>query len=206
MKEEYSNRAMPEQTEAISSPLKLQVGPVIEIWRERNTVVRIPIKGNSMAPLIRSGDYVTVRAAGLSGMRPGDVVVYLQGGGLIVHRLVKKRVAGGRNWFCQKGDNLKGWGWIEEKMLFGRVESIEKNGRILHMGRGGRYLLNRLIGSLLWCWVTVYEAGRKALGYVPAYRLGIVLQGMLNRTAMITNRVIQRAVLTFMSGGHGIGE
>jgi signal peptidase I len=177
-----SDISIPEQTDAIFSPLKQHVGSVIEIWRKRDVTIRIPVDGNSMAPLIRSGDYVSVRTAVLHALHPGDIVAFLQGGGLIVHRLVKKKAAGGRRWFCQKGDTLRGWGWIEEENLFGRVDSIEKNGRRLNIADGRLYLMNRLIGYLVWCWVTWYEAASKAWGHVRVGRSQTVLAGMIKST------------------------
>ena len=63
-----------------------------------------------MAPVIRSGDVVTVRPASVEDIRLGDIVFYRRsdGPGHVLHRVLCKRRRAGEWMLRTKGDALRG--------------------------------------------------------------------------------------------------
>lgn len=59
------------------------------LWTDSGAVGRIAVRGDSMAPLIRAGDRIRLRAD--ARPRIGDVVAAFAGDVLVVHRLVARR-------------------------------------------------------------------------------------------------------------------
>jgi ribosomal protein S18 acetylase RimI-like enzyme len=103
---------------------------------ERGLALRIRVHGASMAPMIRSGDVVTL--VPLAGRRPqvGDVLACVLPGPerLVLHRLV---AAQGDGWLL-KGDNcVEADGTITLDGVLGSVSRVERNGRDVRFG-GGR--------------------------------------------------------------------
>lgn len=66
-----------------------RLAAAVALWPASGTVGRIAVTGESMAPLLRDGDRVRVRAE--ARPRFGDVVVVRAGSGMVVHRLVGLR-------------------------------------------------------------------------------------------------------------------
>lgn len=52
--------------------------------------IKLAVKGDSMAPLLRHGDSVLVNPCSSHDCQPGDLVVFRAGGALLTHRLVRK--------------------------------------------------------------------------------------------------------------------
>lgn len=70
----------------------------------RREIVRVRVRGNCMAPLLRDGELVSVRRQ--FGYFPGDLVVFrLATGGLAAHRLLGVRPFRGRIAAVTKGDH-----------------------------------------------------------------------------------------------------
>ncbi|MFH1538809.1 MAG: S24/S26 family peptidase [bacterium] len=90
---------------------------------------RFRARGGSMSPVIRDGDVVHVRRTGPDLTGPGDIVAVENGGGIRVHRLIRKR-RGPRGWILgTQGDTLM---WEDEPAsggdLLGKVIAVEKAG------------------------------------------------------------------------------
>jgi hypothetical protein len=90
--------------------------------------VRFRAAGLSMAPSIRDGDVITV-APLTAAVRRGDVLLYRAGGRLTAHRVIA-RGRGGDALFRVRGDAP---GWEEERVawgdVLGRVVEVERDGR-----------------------------------------------------------------------------
>ena len=99
---------------------------LIRLWQTTGHILELPASGVSMLPLIRTGDRLTVHCTSLKALRNGDIIVYTDGIQTIVHRLIdRQRIETG--WLaCQKGDNLKGWTWVPETQVIGRVLGLVK--------------------------------------------------------------------------------
>ena len=119
-------------------------------------MVRFQALGRSMWPFIRDGDWVAVEPLAPARARRGDVLFYrLPGGGLRLHRLLRKR-RGGRA-FLPKGDAAL-WlneGWLQGAYILGRVARVERGGREIPLAAapyrwlGWSYSLGRVAWHLV---------------------------------------------------------
>ena len=132
---------------------------IIDLWRETNKEISLTVKGTSMEPLLKEGDEVTVDFVMPDQLKRGDMIAFRQNGCVIVHRLVRKRKSGGTWLYCQKGDNLNGWGWIPEDMIIGKVSSLKKSGHACPLPVGERASvrgnLNDFWLSFYWRWLNL---------------------------------------------------
>jgi|GEM_PF-5072344 len=110
----------------------------------------IEIQGTSMEPFLKAGDLVQVEAVSPSRLGIGDLIAFLQGGSLIVHRFVGRVDRSGIRFLRQKGDNLSGHGLVQPEALVGRVVWVERGmeRRFLLHGKGLAW--NRIRGYRVW--------------------------------------------------------
>lgn len=100
----------------------------------RGIAVRFQVHGDSMHPVIHSGDYVLVEPVEAGRVRRGDVVLSLTERGLTAHRVVA--ISGST--FTTRGDNAPAPDApFTAAQLLGRVRSAEHEGRVRSM-RGVR--------------------------------------------------------------------
>lgn len=64
---------------------------VLALALEKNPFVRMTMRGNSMAPALRDGMTLHVRAVDEPSLRPGQIAVFRSGGRLVAHRIVEVR-------------------------------------------------------------------------------------------------------------------
>ena len=81
----------------------------------KERILHVKISGNSMYPVISNGDVVIVKSK--IKYIPGDIIVFIYKGSLLVHRLIK--IENGR-YFC-KGDNSFRLEDIEPSQIIGFV-------------------------------------------------------------------------------------
>jgi hypothetical protein len=86
--------------------------------------VTLPVGGISMAPFLEEGDRVEVILAGRSVLDPGDLIVFLRGEEVVIHRLLAAR--GGR--FLEKGDAQARGNWASWPQASGKAVAIWKGG------------------------------------------------------------------------------
>ena len=95
--------------------------------------VRLRVSGTSMAPAIRPGDLLSVEAAKLEQVSPGEIVVFAREGRLIAHRLVAKTETTGERYLVTRGDRTRRNDFlVSSAELVGRVTSIERGGSPIH--------------------------------------------------------------------------
>ena len=140
--------------------VKSYLGPALEIRRGTNKTISVRVHGDSMKPIIRSGDHVRLRFSEVKKLRQGDIIALLEKEYLVVHRLMKKRRIKENRWFCHKGDNLSGWKWVHEGQVLGRVESIEKSHSSLSLTSRPWRRINLVLGCVGWVWITLSEIMR----------------------------------------------
>ncbi len=96
--------------------------------------VEIPVTGESMSPLIRGSDVVTLAPVLGRDVRLGDVVAFPRPDGrLVIHRVV-----------ALEGDRLRTRGdavaaadaWMDRQSLIGRVEKVDRDGQETRWGLG----------------------------------------------------------------------
>ena len=108
-----------------------------------NKSLRFRARGQSMHPLVRDGDLLTVEPVDVQSRRRGDLVFYRNPRGeAVVHRLVRRLGQGASASIETKGDGLpESDGLVPAPEIFGRVTAIERNGVRIGMRQPGIRLL-----------------------------------------------------------------
>jgi len=84
---------------------------------------RFRAEGDSMHPVIRSGDYVQVVPCAPSELRRGDIILASTGRGLTAHRIVRFS----RRGIITRGDNsLRSDPPVDPASVLGRVAEVEQ--------------------------------------------------------------------------------
>ncbi len=86
---------------------------------------RVHLQGDSMLPTLRDGWRLHVRSVPAGELRIGEIGIFIHRDLLTVHRLVWKKVEGGRERFLFQGDNSPGREMVEADAILGRVEAAE---------------------------------------------------------------------------------
>jgi signal peptidase I len=140
-----------------SKEVSKYITPVMEIWKQTDRDLGLKIYGNSMRPLINPGDHISLRLIDFVLLKMGDIIAFREGDNLVVHRFIKKKMVNGKWLFCQKGDNLWGWSWIQEDRILGKVESIQRPGRTLNLASWRWHCINHMLGFAYFAWIAGYE-------------------------------------------------
>lgn len=115
-------------------PVEVACGLTEEIVRTFGEV-RLRVYGTSMAPSILPGDIVSIAQAHLENIAPGEIVSFLQGGRLFVHRVVRRAtLASGdvtnSSRLITQGDRLQHEDPpVSGTELLGRVVEVERGGQ-----------------------------------------------------------------------------
>jgi signal peptidase I len=106
-----------------------------EVVRKFGTV-RLRLTGTSMVPSILPGDLVTVRCARPNEISLGEVVLFSRAGGFAAHRVVARTGIPSESCLITRGDRLRhNDPAVYSSALLGRVESIERYGRLFQPAR-----------------------------------------------------------------------
>ncbi|MEW6358021.1 MAG: signal peptidase I [Planctomycetota bacterium] len=139
----------------------------------RGADVRVRVTGRSMAPFLRDGDIVTLRAVPFSSLRWGDVIFFRNAEGLaVMHRIVRWRRRGGAALVQTAGDAAACLDPpVSEGNVLGKVRLVERQrdglgGRRIDMQAGRWRAMNSFLAL-----VSLARAGlrrmRRKLGIVP---------------------------------------
>jgi len=154
---------------------------VASLWRKTGRSLRARFGGSSMEPAIPAGALVSLRC-GEAGAR-GDVIAFLAGGRLVVHRIVA-RAADGR-WTLTRGDAriLPDVPVTDPEAVLGRVTGLCRGAAVeavaplpgspvqrgtarvfatlVHLSPGaGTAVLQAMHGALRWARTLRIQAGR----------------------------------------------
>ena len=104
---------------------------ILEIWSDRGEKTVSRIVGNSMSPVLREGDCLTIEH-GCRRMRVGDVAVFGTPARLRAHFVVGRIVEGEKELFLLKGNQCASFDEpVAKEQIFGRViEARGSNGCI----------------------------------------------------------------------------
>ena len=95
----------------------------------------VEIRGNSMLPLLRDGQSVTVDTSPAREVRPGDIILFLNADRLVAHRVLAVRSASGSRRYIEKGDNQLAFGMVNHEEVLGTITAIDgKNDLVGHAG------------------------------------------------------------------------
>lgn len=108
-----------------------------EILR-RKSIVRIPVVGSSMYPLLRKGDNIFIEPVDVRQVLVGDIIVCQQGHRMSAHRLMKKYVDNNKRVvLVTKGDSFSEFdGSLYSEDVLGKVTTIERKGRRIMIDEG----------------------------------------------------------------------
>jgi signal peptidase I len=116
--------------------------------------VRLRVIGTSMVPSILPGDFVSIRRASLQDISPGEVVLFLRNGRLVIHRVVDRKVASTSDtpeelFLITRGDRVRHDDPpVSSTEFLGRVVSIERDNRKVEFPAiGSNHLVVRLLQS-----------------------------------------------------------
>jgi hypothetical protein len=136
----------------------------LKLWRDSSQHGYIKVVGeNSMAPLIRSGDFVLVDP-GFENIHRGHIVVFNTGHGLITHRVISiiNEESGPR--YVTKGDSRL---WPDPHFsatdIIGRVSAVKRGDRQLDLDSKSWRTLSWLIGFTMFLWVKTAGTARNLL-------------------------------------------
>lgn len=114
---------------------------------KKEAMVTCYVEGESMSPILKQGDIITIRAISPENIRLGDIVVFATNGTLCAHRLVMKIFRGGRFILITKSDNAF---VIDrpfyDKKLLGKVVEIKKDAVTLNLESCLWIIVNRILG------------------------------------------------------------
>jgi hypothetical protein len=101
-------------------------------------------RGDSMYPLIQTGDTLLITPVTANELHPGDITFYrLPAGKFMVHRFIKRN---GSGFLLAKGDSRRQFDDpITTEQVFGRISSIEHNDKSLTM----EGIFSKFIGLLI---------------------------------------------------------
>jgi len=180
--------------------IDLTESPVFELWREAGRMIDVRVEGNSMLPLMRPGDTVSLRLTDGFVLKIGDLIAFWQNGNLIVHRFIRRRKLDKSVWLCQKGDNLSGWSWIPADEVVGRVETIRSRGKQIDMNSNPWTWINRVMGILGFLWVSAVEKARLLKECVAPDRRLPVLGGLAGRAGRVLNSTYGYTIIKAIGG------
>lgn len=139
-----------------------------------NTSIKLPVRGDSMSPLLRTGDTICVEPVTAESASVGDILVYKSEGNMVAHRLVRILRRNSRCVFLTKGDTFPHIDRpLNESELIGRVCAVEKFGIRFSLMRGLFSIANRLSHLLSPFSSFLYGLRRKRKGFDPAYDTGL---------------------------------
>jgi hypothetical protein len=126
------------------------VAPLLREHLEKGNTLRLRLRGRSMFPRLRPGDVLGITTA--RRYAAGDILAYVQGGEVVVHRLQNDDLeTGGR--LALRGDAwLRADPPIPRERVLGRVTSIHRSGRVIQ--------IDTVRGRLL-TWLALQSIGRR---------------------------------------------
>ena len=115
------------------------VDAALRRWAAAGETNNIPVTGHSMRPLLQDGDAVQI-AHGVADIGRGDIIVFRQNGGLVVHRVVRIDDSVTPTVFVTKGDNVRHLDApVSADNVLGRVLTVvRKDGEVAVDTRGWR--------------------------------------------------------------------
>jgi hypothetical protein len=104
-----------------------------------------------MRPLINIGDRIHVKRAGAAEVRPKVVILFKSNDTFVTHRILKILHVNGKQVILQRGDAGGVQSTVSSEWVIGKVDAVEKGGRILALDKGRLGALNRFLGLKSGC-------------------------------------------------------
>jgi signal peptidase I len=100
---------------------------VAEILNISDEEFDLETTGLSMLPLFDNGSIITIKCTEPHKIIIGDVIVFKSKDQLVAHRVVKKVIENGVEYFKEKGDNNSSSTFINSKDIIGKVIYVRRN-------------------------------------------------------------------------------
>jgi len=110
---------------------------------------RLQVSGESMAPLLRTGEHVIAAPVPAEALRRGDLVVVPRDLVLVTHRLVAH--VGWDGWYTKGDNSLSIDPLIPAAVILGRVVALESPEGRLDTTGWRWWILNRVLGGIGGC-------------------------------------------------------
>lgn len=104
------------------------------------------VEGGSMAPFLRGGERVIWAPVEPRALRRGDLVTFMSGKVLLVHRVLRLRLRHRSLQVREKGDAQRLGRWMDAAHVLGRVETVLRGDRVLDLTRWPWRHVNLLLG------------------------------------------------------------
>ena len=133
---------------------------IIRAVLDSGRTVELPATGFSMFPVLRPGDYITVKSLTEGEWpRPGDVVVFSSQTGLVMHRLISVSGIPENPLFITQGDSLanhdKPWSAVH---LAGIAVLFKRKGKEFKLEKSVPGLWRRRYNRiLLWLYIRLFR-------------------------------------------------
>lgn len=115
--------------------------------RHKKATITSYVEGESMSPMLKRGNIITIKATSPQNIRLGDIVVFATNGTLCAHRLIMKIFRGERFILITKSDSAF---VIDrpfyDKKLLGKVVEIKKDAMTLNLESCLWIIINRILG------------------------------------------------------------
>jgi signal peptidase I len=112
----------------------------------------LPVLTGSMSPLIRPGDRVLIARTDIRCISTGDIVAFLYGDNIVIHRILKKLNTCGALCFKEKGDATYYSKLIPADKVIGRITALKKGDKTYYFDSSGSRLVTIIFG--LWLFIT----------------------------------------------------
>jgi signal peptidase I len=146
--------------------MKINYPDVAESILRNNINMKIPVTGDSMSPVLRTGDSIYVEPVKAEDLSTGDILVYKTQGNMVAHRLIRILRSNGKFMFLTKGDTFSSAdSLLKESDLIGRVYATGKYGMDLNFKKGIFSMVNRLSYLLSPLSSFLYNLRRKYKGF-----------------------------------------
>ncbi len=146
--------------------MKIHYPDVAESILSNNINMKVPVTGDSMSPLLRTGDSIYVEPVKAEDLSAGDILVYKTQGNMVAHRLIRILRSNGKFMFLTKGDTFSSAdSLLKESDLIGRVYATGKYGMDLNFKKGIFSMVNRLSYLLSPLSSFLYNLRRKYKGF-----------------------------------------
>ncbi len=180
--------------------MKIQeyVKSALDVWKNSGKVIELTVDGQSMMPLIKFSDRISIRFVDPEEIRRGDVFAFLRDKSVVIHRFIKKRRRENVWWFCEKGDNCMNETWINERAFLGKVEMVYSGKSTLNMLKWPWVMINPVLGFCMLIWITAYGKLASLTKLICGPNINSVLFKLKKRLAKLVNCIFIVVKLVFI--------
>ena len=119
---------------------------LLQSLRGTGKTMQLRTDGISMSPMLETGAIATIEFADASGLRAGDVILFVRADRLVLHRLLRVRNGEGGVVFVEKGDHQPFAADIAVSCVLGRaIEIATTRGTFRATSPSGRRVTRRLL-------------------------------------------------------------